>query len=137
MTMPDDLLAHNRQLIEQFRADGGASMQDRPLLLLTTKGRKSGKPRTSPIMYARSEDRLLVIASNNGAPRNPQWYANLLADPQVTVELPGSVFAATAVPLSGADYDREWERVVSRYPFFAEHQRKAGDRKIPIVELTA
>jgi deazaflavin-dependent oxidoreductase (nitroreductase family) len=135
MTMPDDLLAHNRQLIEQFRADGGASMQDRPLLLLTTKGRKSGKPRTSPIMYAKSEDRLLVIASNNGAARNPQWYANLLTDPQVTVELPGRVFTATAVPLSGADYDREWERVVSRYPFFAEHQQKAGDRKIPMVEL--
>ena len=77
MTMPDDQLAYNRKLIEEFRADGGKSMGDRPLLLLTTVGRRTGEPHTSPMMFVRIDDRLLVIASN-AAPRRirtgtPTW----------------------------------------------------------------
>jgi len=135
MTMPTDMLAHNRKLIEEFRADGGASMKDRPLLLLTTLGRCTGRPRTSPMMYVRDGDRLLVIASNAGAPEDPQWYRNLLADPHVTVELPGQEYRARAVPLSGDDYDRQWAAIKGNYPFFAEHEQKAG-RPIPVVALT-
>jgi deazaflavin-dependent oxidoreductase (nitroreductase family) len=86
MTMPEDLLAHNRELIAAFRADGGASMGNRPLLLLTTLGRRSGVERTSPMMYVKGDDRLLVIASNHGAETDPNWYHNLSADPHVTVE---------------------------------------------------
>lgn len=134
--MPDDLLAHNRQLIDQFRADGGASMTNRPLLLLTTAGRRTGQPRTSPIMYVRHDDRLLVIASNKGAATDPLWFRNLIADPVVTVELPGESFTARATPLTGDDYDAEWTRLISAYPFFAEYQAKAGDRTIPLVELS-
>ena len=135
MTMPDDLLAHNRQLIEQFRADGGASMGNRPLLLLTTLGRKTGQKRTSPMMYVRSADRLLVIASNNGGTADPQWYRNLLADPAVTVEVPGDEYHAQAHPLTGADYDREWRRIKESFPFFAEHEERAEGRRIPVVAL--
>jgi deazaflavin-dependent oxidoreductase (nitroreductase family) len=136
MTMPDDMLAHNRQLIEQFRADGGVSMGDRPLLLLTTVGRKTGHHRTSPMMYVGEPDRLLVIASNNGAAADPAWYLNLLADPHVTVEIPGHAFEATAEPLTGADYDREWKQIKEAFPFFAEHETRAGARQIPVVALT-
>ena len=136
MTMPDDLLAHNRQLIEQFRADHGVSMGNRPLLLLTTIGRRSGRRRTSPMMYVQGEERVLVIASNNGATTDPAWYLNLIADPHVTVELPGHEYKATAEPLTGADYDREWTAIKETFPFFAEHQERAGDRKIPVVALT-
>jgi deazaflavin-dependent oxidoreductase (nitroreductase family) len=136
MTMPDDMLAHNRQLIDQFRADGGASMGDRPLLLLTTTGRRSGQQRTSPMMYVRDDDRLLVIASNNGATADPSWYLNLTADPAVHVEVPGQDFAATAEPLTGSDYDQQWKQITAKFPFFVEHQEKAGDRRIPIVALT-
>jgi deazaflavin-dependent oxidoreductase (nitroreductase family) len=135
MTMPDDLLAHNRQLIEQFRADGGVSMGDRPLLLLTTTGRKSGEQRTSPMMYVRDGERLLVIASNNGATADPAWYRNLTADPVVRVEVPGQDFAATAEPLTGADYDQQWKQITEKFPFFVEHQERAGNRRIPIVAL--
>jgi deazaflavin-dependent oxidoreductase (nitroreductase family) len=135
MTMPTDLLAHNRTLIAQFRADGGMSMGDRPLLLLTTTGRRSGTPRTSPIMYVRDGDRVLVIASNNGATADPLWYQNLVADPQVTVELPGETFTAAATPLTGDDYARAWAVVKERYPFFAEHEKRAGGRQIPVVAL--
>lgn len=137
MTMPDDLLAHNRALINQFRADGGASMGDRPLLLLTTRGRRSGQPRTSPMMYVKGEDRLLVIASNNGATADPEWYRNLSVDPQVTVEVPGQTYQARATPLTGADYDREWARIKKAFPFFAEHEVGAGIRQIPVVALVA
>jgi len=134
VTMPDDMLAYNRKLIEEFRADGGRSMGDRPLLLLTTVGRRSGKHRTSPMMYVREEDRYLVIASNNGATADPEWYRNLVVDPSVTVEVPGQEFRAQAMPLSGDDYDREWARIQEKYPFFTEHQQRAG-RKIPVVAL--
>jgi F420H(2)-dependent quinone reductase len=134
MTMPDDMLAHNRKLIEEFRASGGFS--DRPLLLLTTTGRRSGEERTSPMMYVRDADRYLVIASNNGATRDPLWYRNLLDDPAVTVELPGEKFDGHAEPLSGADYDTQWTQIKEKFPFFVEHETRAGDRPIPVVALT-
>jgi deazaflavin-dependent oxidoreductase (nitroreductase family) len=135
MTMPSDMLAHNRKLIEEFRADGGASMGDRPLLLLTTIGRRTGEHRTSPMMYVEDQDRLLVIASNNGAPKPPEWYLNLVADPAVKVEVPGRKFRAQAIPLEDADYDREWARIKEKFPFFAEHEERAG-RRMPVVGLT-
>jgi F420H(2)-dependent quinone reductase len=134
MTIPDDMREHNRQLIAQYRADGGASMGDRPLVLLTTVGRKTGMPRTTPMMFVREDERIFVIASNAGAPKDPQWYRNLIADPSVTVELPGQEFTARATPLDGADYDRTWAMIKERYPFFAEHDQRAG-RRIPVVEL--
>lgn len=134
MTMPEDMLAHNRELIAAFRADEGRSMAGRPLLLLTTTGRRSGEERTSPMMYVRSGDRLLVIASNAGARTDPQWYRNLLADPDVTVEMTGEKFRAKAVPLDGDDYAREWATIKESYPFFIEHEQRAG-RRIPVVTL--
>jgi deazaflavin-dependent oxidoreductase (nitroreductase family) len=134
MTIPDDMREHNRQLIEQFRADGGISMGNRPLVLLTTVGRTTGRPRTTPMMYVRDGDRIFVVASNAGAPADPQWYRNLLVDPSVTVELPGEEFEAGATPLAGADYDRTWAMIKERHPFFAEHDERAG-RRIPVVEL--
>jgi deazaflavin-dependent oxidoreductase (nitroreductase family) len=135
MTLPEDQRAYNAKLIEEFRADGGRSMGDRPLLLLTTVGRRTGRRRTTPMMYVPDGDRHLVIASNAGATTDPDWYRNLVADPSVTVELPGRAFPARATPLTGDDYDRTWADIQERYPFFAEHQRKAG-RRIPVVALT-
>jgi deazaflavin-dependent oxidoreductase (nitroreductase family) len=135
MTMPSDLLAYNQKLIETFRAAGGASMGDRPLLLLTTTGARSGRPRTSPIMYVRDGDRLIVIASANGAARDPNWIHNLRADPRVTVELPGDTYAATATELSGAERDRVWAEIIRDHAFFVEHQQRAGERLIPLVAL--
>ena len=136
MTMPDDQLAYNRKLIEEFRADGGKSMGNRPLLLLTTVGRRSGEKHTSPMMYVPDQDRLLIIASNNGATSDPFWYRNLVADPSVTVEVPGKSYRAVASPLTGDDYDRQWAEIQAKYPFFTEHQERAGDRRIPVVALT-
>ena len=130
--MPPDIREHNRKLIEQFRAAGGR-LGDRALLLLTTIGRRSGLPRTTPMMYVRDGDRVLVIASNAGAVRHPDWYRNLVANPTVTVEVDGETWAATAIPLRGSDHEDTFARIIERYPFFAEHQSRIS-RRIPVVD---
>lgn len=127
----------NRQLIEEFRASRGKPdnpFVNRSLLLLTTTGAKSGQPRTTPMMYVPEGDRLLVIASNAGAPAHPDWYRNLLAHPQATVEVGNETFAATAIVLQGAERQQLWDKIVGLYPFFAEHQAKVS-RQIPVVVL--
>ena len=128
-----DMRERNRKLIEEFRANG-RQLGERPLVLLTTTGRRTGRRRTTPMMYVRVGDRLLVIASNAGAPRHPDWYRNLVADSSVTVEVNGEEFDATAVVPTGPERDRLFAEVVEQYPFFADHQ--AGvERTIPVVEL--
>lgn len=127
----------NRQLIEELRASRGKPdnpFANRSLLLLTTTGAKSGQPRTMPMMYIPDGDRLLVIASNAGAPAHPDWYHNLLAHPQVTVELGNETFPVTATVAQGAERQQLWDKVVGLYPFFAEHQAKVS-REIPVVVL--
>ncbi|MER7003543.1 nitroreductase family deazaflavin-dependent oxidoreductase [Dactylosporangium sp. NPDC000555] len=131
--VPSDLHEANRKLIAEFRASG-RRLDGRPLLLLTTTGRRSGKPYTTPMMYVRLDDRLLVIASAAGAPKHPDWYHNLAADPAVTVETDGEEYQANARPTTGADRDALFARIVEQYPFFADHQRGV-ERQIPIVEL--
>lgn len=129
--------AHNHRIIEELRANRGKPdnpFVNRPLLLLTTTGAKSGQPRTKPMMYIRDGERLLVIASNAGAPAHPDWYRNLLAHPQVTVEVGNDTFAATAIAAQGLERQRLWEKIVALYPFFAEHQAKVS-REIPVVVL--
>lgn len=128
---------YNRQLIEEFRADranGGKAFESRPLLLLTTIGARSGKPRITPMMYIPDGERLLVVASNAGAPAHPDWYYNLLAHPQVTVEVKAETFDATAIATWGEEHQNLWNRIVESYPFFADHQAKVS-RQIPIIAL--
>lgn len=126
---------YNRQIIEGFRANRSKGLvEDRPRLLLTTIGARSGQSRTTPMMYFRDGDRLLVIASNAGAPTHPDWYRNLVAHPKVTVEYKAEMFEATAVVMEGAERERLWARIVEQYPFFAEHQTKTT-RQIPVIAL--
>src|SRR5690242_1896214 len=120
-----DQKAYNHKLIEDFRASRGVSddqFAGRPLLLLTTTGARSGQRRTTPLMYVPDGDRLLVIASNAGAPAHPDWYRNLLAHPQVTVEVGADTFDARAVVLAGMERQQLWDRIVASYPFFTDHQ---------------
>jgi deazaflavin-dependent oxidoreductase (nitroreductase family) len=131
--LPADIREHNRKLIAEFRGAGGA-LPDRPLLLLTTTGARSGRRHTTPMMYVEIDGRLLVIASNAGAVQHPDWFRNLVADPSVTVEHAGEVYEATAVVPSGDERDRLFGEIVARYPIFAEHQSRVT-RRIPVVEL--
>jgi len=132
-----DIRETNRRVIAQFRAGGPVDgMQRDRLVLLTTTGRRSGEPRTTPMMFHRDGDRVLVIASNIGAATQPDWYLNLVADPRVTVEVGDESYPAIATPTEGADRDRVWTLLKQTYPFFADHEVTAAPRVIPVVALT-
>jgi deazaflavin-dependent oxidoreductase (nitroreductase family) len=128
---------YNRQLIEEFRADRSKTdrpLQGRPLLLLTTTGARSGQRRTTPMMYIPDGDHLIVIASNVGASTHPEWYRNLVAHPQVTVEVGPETFDALAIVMEGTARQQLWTRITELYPFFVEHQAKTT-RQIPVIAL--
>ena len=132
-----DMNDWNRQTIEAFRANGGkvgGVWEGRPLLLLTTTGAKSGQRRTTPVMYLPDGDRLLVFATKAGAPTNPAWYHNLIAYPEVTVEVGTETYEATATSLTGEERDRLYAKQASLYPQFGEYQARAT-RTIPVIAL--
>jgi deazaflavin-dependent oxidoreductase (nitroreductase family) len=127
----------NTNLIEEFRANDGkvtGVFAGRPLLLLTTTGAKSGQPRTMPLVYTTDGDRIVIIASKGGAPTNPDWYHNVVANPTVTVELPGETFQARATVAEGAERERLYNAQAALMPAFAEYQEKTT-RQIPVIVL--
>jgi deazaflavin-dependent oxidoreductase (nitroreductase family) len=127
----------NATIIEEFRSNEGrvgGRFDGAPMLLLTTTGRKSGVKRTNPMMYLPDGDRLLVFASKGGAPTNPDWYRNLVADPHVTVEVGTEKYQAHATVLHGDERDRLYAEQSRRYPGFGEYQRNTT-RVIPVVAL--
>lgn len=131
-----DIRETNRRTIDQFRAGGEIEGMNRDrLVLLTTVGAKTGQRRTTPMMFDRDADRLLVIASNIGATKNPDWYRNLVANPRVTVEVGDESYDAMATTAEGDERERLWSALKEHYPFFAEHEAKT-DRTIPVVVLT-
>ena len=127
----------NRQLIEEFRANPSKfeGPGSRSLLLLTTTGARSGKRYTTPLMYFTDGDRLIIIASNAGAPKHPDWYYNLLAHPEVTVEFGTKTYDTTANVIQGAERQQVWARLCEQYPFFIDHQAQIT-RQIPLIALS-
>jgi deazaflavin-dependent oxidoreductase (nitroreductase family) len=128
----------NQQLIQDLRAHGGEATTGpfvgRPVLILTTRGSKSGQPRENPLVYTRDGDRYVVIASKGGAPSNPGWYHNLVSTPHVTLEILGEKFPARARVADGEEHDRLYRNQAELMPAFADYQRKTS-RKIPVVVL--
>jgi deazaflavin-dependent oxidoreductase (nitroreductase family) len=127
----------NQKIIEEFRANAGkvgGPFEGAPVLLLTTTGAKSGNKHTTPMMYQEGDGRLHVFASKAGAPTNPDWYHNLVANPTVTVEVGSDTYDAQATPLAGEERDRVYGEQVVRYPGFGEYQEKTI-RIIPVVAL--
>jgi deazaflavin-dependent oxidoreductase (nitroreductase family) len=123
------------RVIEQFRAGGEIEGMHRDrLLLLTTRGRRSGDPCTSPMMRLRIGAVTYAVASANAAADDPDWLRNIEADPHVHVEEDADAYDATARVLRGSARSRAWEAIVEQAPFFAEHQQKV-DREIPVVEF--
>ncbi|HVC25305.1 MAG TPA: nitroreductase family deazaflavin-dependent oxidoreductase [Acidimicrobiales bacterium] len=128
----------NRQVIEEFRANDGrlsGQFEGAPVLLLHTVGAKSAQERVNPMMYLDLDGHRYVFASKAGADTHPDWYHNLVANPDVTVEAGGAPYAAHAAPVAGGERDRIYTEQASRFPGFAEYQEKTG-RVIPVVELT-
>jgi deazaflavin-dependent oxidoreductase (nitroreductase family) len=129
----------NRNLIQHLRANGGKApagpFEGRELMILTTKGAKSGEVRENPVVYSRDGDRYVVIASKGGAPTSPSWYHNLVAHPEVTVEAKGQKFKALAHPANDEDeYERLYQNHAKTMPAFNGYRQKTT-RKIPVVIL--
>jgi deazaflavin-dependent oxidoreductase (nitroreductase family) len=135
---PGPVRGFNQSLIEDFRANQGQITQGlftgRSLLLLTTKGRKTGAEHTNPVAYTRDRDRYVVVASKGGAPTNPDWYGNLRAHPRVTVEVGPERFDARATVTKGAERRRLYDAHAARMPAFKEYEQKTS-REIPVVVL--
>ena len=128
----------NRSVIEEFRAnkgEAGGSFSGRPLLLLTTNGRKSGQAYTNPLMYLPDGDRWIVFASKGGDPKNPDWYHNLVANSIVTLEVDAETFEAEATEVTGEERDLLYARQTQLFPNFAEYETMTT-RKIPVIALT-
>jgi len=114
--------------------EDGHDWQGVPTLLLTTHGRRSGEPRTLPLIYGRDGERLLIVASRGGAPTHPSWYLNLLADPNVEVQVKGDRFRATAHPAGPDERGRLWKTMTGIWPDYNTYQTRT-DREIPVVVL--
>jgi len=128
----------NGKIIDEFRANEGrvgGPFEGAPVALLHTKGAKSGRERVNPIMYLDLDGHRFVFASKAGADTNPDWYHNLVANPDVTVEVGADTYAAKAAPVVGGERDKVYAEQARRYPGFAEYQQKT-ERIIPVVELT-
>jgi deazaflavin-dependent oxidoreductase (nitroreductase family) len=127
----------NALVIEQFRANSGVVTvvpPRGPVLLLHTWGRKTGVERITPLMYLQDADRQVIFASMGGWKRNPDWYHNLVADPNVTVEVGTDVYNAIAVQVHGEERERLYETMASQFSQFALYKKKTK-RLIPVIVL--
>ena len=127
----------NHRIIEEFRSNGGkvgGSFEGAPMLLLTSTGAKTGRPHTTPLVYLRDGDRLIVFASKGGAPTNPDWYHNLRAHEIATVEVGDETFEVKASISQGDERDRLYARQTRSRPQFADYATKTT-RKIPVIVL--
>lgn len=137
MSTPPNMNDFNKRVIDEFRAnDGkvGGPFEGRPVMLLTTTGAKSGRRFTLPLVYLPDGERIVIFASKAGAPKNPDWYHNLVANPVVTVEVGPETFDATATVVTGAERDQLYAQQVELMPQFGEYQQKTT-RVIPVIVL--
>jgi deazaflavin-dependent oxidoreductase (nitroreductase family) len=134
MSNPNDW---NKTIIEEFRANSGkvgGPFAGRTLLLLHTIGAKSGQPHVNPVAYIKDGDRFVIIASKGGAPTNPDWYHNIVANPLVTVEVGTEQFQVRATITAEPERTRLYNQMVAVMPGFAEYQTKTT-RIIPVIAL--
>lgn len=128
----------NQAIIDEFRANAGkvgGMFAGRTLLLLHTIGARTGQERVNPVAYCLDGDKLVIIASKGGAPNNPDWFYNLLAHPQVTVEVGTEIFEVRADRAAEPERTRLYQEMVKVMPGFADYERKTA-RVIPVITLT-
>lgn len=121
--------------VRRYRETGGETgylWNGATALLLTTKGRKSGEDRTIAIIFKQVGDRYAIIASKGGAPAHPAWYLNILADPNVTLQIKGERFAGVARTAEGAEREELWAASLEQWPNYDVYQSRT-ERKIPVV----
>ena len=123
--------------VKRYRETDGAEgheWQGTTVLLLTTTGRHSGAPRSTPLIYGQDGDNYVVVASRGGADEHPAWYLNLQDDPQVEVQVLGDRFPARARTATAEEKPRMWQAAVERWPAYADYQRRT-EREIPVVVI--
>lgn len=124
--------------VRRYRETGGEVGHDwkrgSKILLLTTKGRKSGEPRTTPLIYENAGDAYVVVASKGGAPEHPGWYANLAKTPEVELQVRDEVFPAHARVADGEERERLWKLAAQQWPAYDDYAKKT-EREIPVVVL--
>src|SRR5579859_3767833 len=124
----------NEGVIAQFRANKGKVQGWAQLILVTTTGAKTGQPRIIPLMHVPYGDHVLAVASKGGTPQHPEWYHNLVTHPEVTVEVGGEKFEATARMLTGEERARAFAKAVEVFPLYDTYQKKVT-REIPVFAL--
>ena len=127
----------NKEVIEEFRANKGkvgGYFENMTLLLLHTRGAKSGLPRLSPTAYTEDEDRLVIIASKGGADTHPTWYYNVVANPNVTIEVGTETYDAVATVEQEPERTRLYDQMAAQYPGFEAYRQKTS-RNIPVITL--
>jgi deazaflavin-dependent oxidoreductase (nitroreductase family) len=126
------------QHVQRYRETGGEVghrwKRGSKILLLTTNGRKTGEPRTTPLIYEDDGDRYVIVASKGGTPENPGWYRNLEKDPNVELQVLDEVFPARARTAEGEERERLWKLVNQQWPDYDNYQAKT-EREIPVVVL--
>jgi deazaflavin-dependent oxidoreductase (nitroreductase family) len=123
--------------VKRYQETNGAEGHDwqgATVLILTTTGRRSGEPRSTPLIYGRDGDHYVVVASKGGADEQPGWYLNLVAQPEVQVQVLGDRFPARGRTATAGEKPRLWRAAVERWPAYADYQRNT-DRDIPVVVL--
>ena len=125
---------HVRRYRETNGEVGHTWREGSTILLLTTKGRTTGEPRTTPLIYAQDGDRYVIVASKGGAPEHPGWYRNIEKDPNVELQVLGEVFPAHARTAEGEERERLWRKANEVWRHYDEYQTKT-DREIPVVVL--
>ena len=133
-----DFNAWNKTIIAEFRANAGqvgGTFKDATVLILHTKGAKSGVERNNPLVYLPDGDNWVIIASKGGAPKHPDWYHNLIAQPKVSIEVGTETIDVEAKVVTGSERDKLYAGQVARFASFGEYE-KATTRKIPVFRLT-
>jgi len=124
----------NEPVIRKFRASGGKDTgRKHPVILLTTTGRKTGRPLVTPLNFSRDGDRIVVIASAGGAERHPDWYLNLVANPHVTLEHDGETYSARAETIDEPERTRLYDHQAAEMTFFGGYRKRVKNREIPVV----
>lgn len=134
-----DMDDFNTKIIEEFRANDGVvgpPFEGAPMVLVHHTGAKSGTQRVTPLVYQPVGDDWAIFGSKGGAPDNPDWFHNLVANPDTEIEVGADTVPVTATVLQGAQRDEIWEKQKELMPGFADYEVSAGDRVIPVVLLS-
>jgi deazaflavin-dependent oxidoreductase (nitroreductase family) len=132
----DDLFGEEHvRVYRETAGERGYHWHGTTILLLTTEGRKSGQPRTTPLIHRTDRDRWIVVASKGGSPQNPGWYENLKANPEAAIQVKGETVPVRATAAEGEERSRLWSLMAEVWPAYDEYQTWT-DREIPVVVLS-